>query len=143
MTRLSASATIATAPDRLFPLLRETRTWANWMPAVVHARTHDLRPAQEGSTLELTFAWGPLRLGAQGRVHICSEGRGFGWRAKVAGVPTTWTWFLRPTERGTRIDAAIDLGLPSWLARWTRLHGVWTRSCERSLRALREMGETL
>lgn len=143
MSRLSSTSHVGTAPEQVFSLLRETRSWANWWRGVSHARTADLRPLREGSDLELTFAFGPVRLASKGRVYMMTDDRAISWRSPVLGIPVSWSFFLQPSHRGTRVEILIDLPLPTWLLRVTRLEAWWLRSSTRSLRQLKVLAERM
>lgn len=143
MTRLSQSILVGAAPEQVWPLLIEPRTWQTWWRGVNHARTSDLRPLREGSRAEVTVDLGLFKHDLRALVHLCSDGKLLSARGRLLGVRCAWSWYLHRTERGCRTELQCDIGAPQILLRWTRLGTAWSASTARTLRQLKALAERL
>lgn len=141
---LESQVVLGAAPERVWGLLIEPRSWETWWPAVTFARTHDFKPLRERSSFEASLELGRLRATLRGRVTLLAEPRALTWEARLWAVPLREEWYLAVGDRGARYTArAVFSGPGAVLFRILRVQKLWKEMQDRQARGLKRIAERM
>jgi len=109
--RIEQTVEIAAPPSRIWDVTVDLAQWPRWNPTVSRVEVLDAGPVRPGLRARLTQ---PGNRPAVWTVTRVDEGRWFEWRTAPLGMRVDAIHDIRPTETGTHVTLAIEIG--GWTA---------------------------
>ncbi len=139
---IEESARIGAAPETVWKLLSEPKTWRYWWPGVKQAESADRQALHDGSHFELALELGPFSVTLRPTVEVAQPNRALLWVSRSMGVERRHAFYLESGAHGTTVRQRGTFaggGMP--LFRLLRLHHAYAVMFRKSLSGLRKMAE--
>jgi uncharacterized protein YndB with AHSA1/START domain len=130
--------------EKAWLLLSDPRTWKKWWPVVQEGRTADHRTLKEGSELDITVAFGWLRLRHTGRVIVAIPPKSLSWHGHTMGLPSRHEWYLADKAGTASVKHRLVVeGAGGMLVRVLGLQGALEKTMRSGLKGLKRTAEQM
>ena len=108
MSHVEGIIQITASPAKVQAALEDIEHAPEWITSLV--KVWDIQGRGKGCKYKWTFKMGGLNVDGETEISDSSSERFV--MATAGGIPSTWTWEMKPVEGGTELKLSIDYTVP-------------------------------